>query len=47
MKAPAALGIAATLYHAVGMDPLTEHHTNIGRPVTLVPHGRVVAEPFR
>ena len=36
--------IAATLYHAVGIDPRTEYHTNPGRPVMLVPDGRVMDE---
>lgn len=38
--------IAATIYHALGIDPLTEYHTNTGRPVMLVPHGRVIADLF-
>ncbi|MBC8353546.1 MAG: DUF1501 domain-containing protein [Planctomycetes bacterium] len=38
--------IAATLYHSLGIDPLTEYHTNTGRPVMLVPHGRVSSELF-
>ena len=38
--------IAATLYHALGIDPLTEYHTNTGRPVMLVPHGRVMHDLF-
>ncbi len=38
--------IAATIYHALGIDPLTEYHTNTGRPVMLVPHGRVISELF-
>jgi hypothetical protein len=38
--------IAATIYHALGIDPLTEYHTNTGRPVMLVPNGRVISELF-
>lgn len=38
--------IAATLYHAIGIDPMTEYHTPQGRPITLVPDGRVMKEVF-
>ncbi|MEX0818478.1 MAG: DUF1501 domain-containing protein [Pirellulaceae bacterium] len=38
--------IAATIYHALGIDPRTEYHTNTGRPVMLVPDGRVMTELF-
>lgn len=38
--------IAATLYHALGIDPRAEYHTNTGRPVMLVPEGRVMDELF-
>jgi hypothetical protein len=38
--------IAATIYHALGIDPRTEYHTNTGRPVMLVPHGRIITELF-
>ena len=38
--------IAATLYHAIGIDPRTEYHTNTGRPVLLVPEGRGMNELF-
>lgn len=38
--------IAATIYHALGIDPRTEYHTNTGRPVMLVPHGRVITNLF-
>ncbi|MBP90149.1 MAG: hypothetical protein CMJ64_26150 [Planctomycetaceae bacterium] len=38
--------IAATLYYALGIDPLTDYHTNTGRPAMLVPHGRVISELF-
>ncbi len=38
--------IAATIYHALGIDPLTEYHTNTGRPVMLVPQGRIISDLF-
>jgi hypothetical protein len=38
--------IAATIYHALGIDPLAEYHTNTGRPVMLVPNGRVITQLF-
>ncbi len=38
--------IAATLYHALGLDPRKEYHTSSGRPVMLVPQGRVLTEAF-
>lgn len=38
--------IVATIYHALGIDPLTEYHTNTGRPVMLVPNGRVITDLF-
>ncbi len=38
--------IAATLYHALGIDPRTEYYTNTARPVMLVPHGRVIRKLF-
>lgn len=38
--------LAATIYHALGIDPLTEYHTNTGRPVMLVPNGRVISNLF-
>jgi hypothetical protein len=38
--------IAATIYHSLGIDPLTEYHTNTGRPAMLVPHGRVLSQLF-
>lgn len=34
--------IAATLYHAVGLDPRAEYHSPTGRPVMLAPQGRVL-----
>ena len=38
--------IAATLYHAIGIDPEHEFHTRTGRPVMLVPNGEVMHEVF-
>jgi len=38
--------LAATIYHALGIDPLTEYETPTGRPVLLVPEGRVLHEVF-
>ena len=38
--------LAATLYHALGVDPLTEYYTNTNRPALLVPEGRVMSEIF-
>jgi hypothetical protein len=38
--------LAATIYHALGIDPRLEYHTPTGRPVILVPHGRVLREVF-
>ncbi len=38
--------LAATLYHALGIDPQMEYYTNTGRPVMLVPEGRVLHELF-
>lgn len=38
--------IAASLYRAVGIDPKREYHTPAGRPVTLVPEGRVIHQLF-
>ncbi|MEQ8853061.1 DUF1501 domain-containing protein [Gimesia sp.] len=38
--------IAATIYNALGIDPLKEYYTNTGRPTMLVPHGRIMHELF-
>jgi uncharacterized protein (DUF1501 family) len=38
--------LAATLYAALGIDPRTEYQTRSGRPVMLVPEGRVMRELF-
>jgi len=36
--------LAATLYHTLGIDPLTEYFTKTNRPAMLVPEGRVMTE---
>lgn len=38
--------LAASIYHALGIDPLHEYFTNTGRPVLLVPEGKVLRELF-
>ncbi len=38
--------LAATIYHALGIDPLREYLTPNGRPVTLVPEGHVIDDLF-
>jgi uncharacterized protein (DUF1501 family) len=38
--------LAASIYHALGIDPAREYHTNTGRPVMLVAHGRVMKNLF-
>jgi uncharacterized protein (DUF1501 family) len=37
--------VAATFYHALGIDPKKEYHTSTGRPITLVRDGQVI-EPL-
>ncbi|MFP6672849.1 MAG: DUF1501 domain-containing protein, partial [Pirellulaceae bacterium] len=39
--------IAATLLHAMGIDHHKEYYTNTGRPVILVPNGRILESVFR
>ena len=39
--------IAATLLHAMGIDHHKEYYTNTGRPVILVPNGRVLESLFQ
>jgi uncharacterized protein (DUF1501 family) len=34
--------LAASIYHALGIDHRREYHTPTGRPVILVPHGNVL-----
>jgi hypothetical protein len=36
--------ILATIFHCLGIDPATEWHDRQGRPLALVPNGRVIAE---
>ena len=38
--------IAATIYHSLGVDPLTEYTTNTARPALLVPEGRMMSQLF-
>ncbi len=39
--------LAATIYHALGIDPNTEYHTAEGRPMPIVPgNGAVIKELF-
>ena len=38
--------LAATIYHALGIDHTQEYQTRTGRPVYLVPHGSVVPKIF-
>ena len=38
--------LGATLFHALGIDPRKEYYTQSGRPVMLIPEGRVLRELF-
>ncbi|MEQ9409527.1 MAG: DUF1501 domain-containing protein [Fuerstiella sp.] len=38
--------IAASIYHALGIDHHTEYFTKTNRPVSLVPNGRVITDLF-
>ncbi|MBL8814485.1 MAG: DUF1501 domain-containing protein [Planctomyces sp.] len=38
--------VAATFYHALGIDHTTEYHTTSGRPVMIVRDGHVIPEVF-
>ena len=38
--------IAASIYHAMGIDHHTEYFTKTNRPVSLVPNGRVMSQLF-
>jgi uncharacterized protein (DUF1501 family) len=38
--------LAASIYHALGLDHRKEYHTRSGRPVILVPHGNVIRGLF-
>ncbi len=39
--------LAASLYHAVGLDPNKEYHTPSGRPIRLADDGQIIRELFR
>ncbi|MBT4226639.1 MAG: DUF1501 domain-containing protein [Verrucomicrobia bacterium] len=36
--------VAATFYHALGVDHTKEYHTSTGRPVMIVRHGKLIPE---
>ena len=36
--------VAATFYHALGVDHTKEYHTPTGRPVMIVRHGKLIQE---
>lgn len=38
--------LVATIYHSLGIHPRSEYYTRTGRPVMLVPNGRVMGELF-
>ncbi|MFO0960069.1 MAG: DUF1501 domain-containing protein [Isosphaeraceae bacterium] len=38
--------VAASLYHALGIDPTKEYHTSTGRPVMIVRNGKVIPGLF-
>ncbi len=38
--------LAASFYRNIGIDPLTEFHSNVGRPITLVRDGAPIANLF-
>ena len=38
--------LGATILDSLGVDPLMEYHTRTGRPVSLIPHGRIMGELF-
>ncbi len=38
--------VAASFYHALGIDHHTEYHTSTGRPIMIVRQGRVIPELF-
>ena len=38
--------IGASVFHALGIDHLKEFYTTTGRPVSLIPHGRILHELF-
>ena len=38
--------LAASFFHNLGIDPKTEFHTNVGRPITLVRDGSPIRGLF-
>ena len=38
--------VAATFYHALGIDHTHEYHTNTGRPIMIVREGTVIDKVF-
>ena len=38
--------LGASIFHALGIDPHKEYYTKTGRPVGLIPNGRVIRELF-
>ena len=38
--------VAASFYHALGIDATKEYQTNIGRPITIVRDGHIIRELF-
>ncbi len=38
--------VAASFYHALGIDYTKEYHTNTGRPISIVRDGRVIQKLF-
>ena len=38
--------VAASFYHALGVDYTKEYHTNTGRPITIVRDGKVIPQLF-
>ena len=38
--------LGASIFHALGIDHHNEYYTKTNRPVSLIPHGRVISELF-
>jgi hypothetical protein len=38
--------LGATIFHALGIDHHKEYYTRTGRPVSLIPNGRVISDLF-
>jgi len=38
--------VAASFYHALGIDHTKEYHTNTGRPIMIVRDGKVIDNLF-